>query len=270
MRPSFETVEAEIIPKVDGDVFDFSDGEAYENVADYLLETGGEACLFLYKDHLMAFSKRQLAEKIENGTVVFYECRQVFPFDPNQGLFGTFEPTNIKKTKYVEIAMNGRFTFPLELVRQLFTSHSLWRIEDTPNVLPVTASWAMAIHGGPVESAVHCQDGTEKRLYTLTPVKFARRAAAAAAPVAAVAKIRRGENVREIDLAAGANVASVKGRYATALGVNADRVRFIFGGKILKNTDAVAPGSTLQAMVRAEGGTRRSRSKRGTRKLSRY
>jgi len=272
MQPSFDRVEAEIVPKVDGDIFDFSDGEAYESVADYLLEAGGEACLFLYNDHLMAFSKRQLAEKIESGDVVFYECRQVFPFDPAHGLFGTFEPTDIKKEKYVEIAMNGRFTFPIEIIRQLFTSHILWRIEDTPNVLPVTASWKMALHGGPVQSAVHCQNGTEKRLYKLTPVKFARREAAAAeAAVAAVVKIRRGENVRDIDLASGANVASVKGRYATAVGVNADRVRFIFGGKILKNTDVVTPGSMLQATVRAEGGTRRygSRSKRETRKLSR-
>ena len=268
IRPSYETMEAETIPKVDGDVFDFSNGEAYESMTDYLLESGGEACLFLYKDRLMAFSKRRLSELIENGEAIFYECRKIFPFDPRQGQLGTFEPTDIKKPKYVEIAMNGRFTFPMEFVRKLFTSHALWRIEETANILPVTASWSMALHGGPVSSAVHCQGGTQKHVYGLTPVKFARHTASLPAE-AVVVKIKRGENVQEIDLAAGADVASVKGRFASATGVDVGRVRFIFGGKILKNTDTVTAGSTLQAMVLAEGGTRRYRRvRRKTRRLS--
>ena len=266
IKPSSEIMEAETIPKIDGDVFDFSNGEAYESVTDYLLETGSDACLFIYKDRLMAFSKRRLSELIENGEAVFYECRKIFPFDPRQGQLGTFEPTDIKKAKYVEIAMNGRFTFPMGSARKLFTSHGLWRIEETAKILPVTASWSMALHGGPVSSSVHCQDGTQKHVYGLTPVKFARRTASPA-PDSAVVKIKRGENVQEINLAAGADVASVKGRFASATGVDVGRVRFIFGGKILKNTDTVTPGSTLQAMVRDEGGTRRDRRvRRKTRK----
>ena len=259
IKPSFETIEAETIPKVDGDVFDFSNGETYESVTDYLLESGGEACIFLYKNRLMAFSKRRLSELIENGEAVFYECRKVFPFNPSQGQLGTFEPTDIKKAKYVEIAMNGRFTFPIESARKLFTSHALWRIEDTANILPVTASWSMALHGGPVSSSLHCQDGTQKHVYGLAPVKFARRAPTAPASAPTVVKIKRGENVQEIDLAAGEDVASVKGRFASAAGVDVSRVRFIFGGKILKNTDILKAGNTLQATVRSEGGTRRGR-----------
>jgi hypothetical protein len=248
------------IPKVDGTVFDFSDGEEYESTADYLEEVGGDGCVFLYKEHLMGFSKRMLAKKVESGESLFYECRRVFPFNPDEGLFGTFEPTNIKRERYVEIPLNGRFTFKMKEAKQLFTSHSIWRIEETEDRLPVTASWAMALHGGPVESAVHCQAGTDKTLFGLTPVKFVRRGAAVAAPAAATTtvRVRHGESVKEINVSGDRSVGAVKERFAAEAGVGVERVRFILGGRELADANSVAPGATIMAMVRPADGGRRT------------
>ena len=267
IRPTYAPVEGIVeIPKVDGSVFDFSDGEEYESVADYLQEVGGDGCVFIYKDHLMGFSKRMLAEKVETGESLFYECSRVFPFSPDEGLFGTFEPTDIKRERYIEIPLNGRFTFKLKVAKHLFTSHPLWRIEETGDRLPVTASWAMALHGGPVQSAVHCQAGTDKTLFGLTPVKFVRggaatvsaaAAATASAPLATTVRVRHGESVKEINVSGDRSVGAVKGLFAAEAGVGIERVRFILGGRELADSNSVAPGATIMAMVRPVDGGRR-------------
>jgi hypothetical protein len=261
IRPTYAPVEGIVeISKVDGSVFDFSDGEEYESVAEYLQEVGGDGCVFIYKEHLMAFSKRMLAQKVESGESLFYECRRIFPFTPDEGLFGTFEPTDIKRERYVEIPLNGRFTFKLKVAKHLFTSHSIWRIEETGERLPVTASWAMAIHGGPVESAVHCQAGSDKTLFGLTPVKFVRGGAAVATATAAVTtvRVRHGESVKEINVSDDRSVGTIKGLFAAEAGVGVERVRFILGGRELADANSVAPGATIMAMIRPVDGGRRT------------
>jgi hypothetical protein len=256
----------EEVPKVTGRITDFSSGEEYE-LTDYLLESGGDACVFLYRGHLMGLSKTELSNSLRKGDRIYYECKRVFAYNPPDAL-GTFEPTDIKRERYIELNLNGRFYFRWNDIVKLFSTHALWMIDDTADVIPVSASRVAALTGGPIQSAHHCQTGTDKRIYKLTPIRFITTGTDLPEPAGSIVKIRRDGVDTELDVADSQSVGSVRTKYAEKAGVAADLIRLIYGGKELKDDDVVTPGSVILATIRSAGGTRRrQRSRHGRRTL---
>ena len=257
----------EEVPKVMGRITDFSSGEEYE-LTDYLLESGGDACVFLYRGHLMGLSKTELSNSLRKGNGIYYECRRIFAYNPPEAL-GTFEPTDIKRERYIELNLNGRFYFKWNDIVKLFSTHALWMIDYTDTVIPVSASRASALTGGPVQSTHHCQTGTDKRIYKLTPIRFITTGVDLPEPAGNVVKIRKDGSNTEIDIADSRSTGSVRAKYAEKTGVAADLIRLIYGGKELKDDDVVTPGSVILASVKQTGGAtrRRQRSRHGRRTL---
>ena len=279
--------EIEEIPKVEGTIFDYSLGEE-SSLLDYLLNNGGDGCVFLYRGHFMGLSKSRLADSVRSGEALYYQCLREATFEEHSGGFGPWE---VVRQRYIVLPLAAQFYVKWEEVAELFGTHSLWEIEDTETRIAFSASHRGAFAGGPVDSAHHCQSGTDKQIRKLRPVKFMAEedVAASASPVATIVKVRKDGVNTPIDVADSLSVASVRAKYAAAIGVEPDRVKFVVAGRYLLDSGVVIPGTIIAATVAAaapadeggggaaaaEGGMRMtrgrvsSRSIRKTRKIRR-
>ena len=276
--------EIEEIPKIVEPIFDYSVGEE-SPLLDYLLNNGGDGCVFVYRGHLMGLSKSSLAENIMSGLSLYYKCLREATPEENSGGFGPWE---VVRQRYILLPLSGQFYVRWEEAKLLFGTHSLWELEDTETRIEFSASYRGAIAGGPVESGHHCQSGTAKQIRRLRPVKFAAEEEAEAeaeVAVPAIVKIRKDGVNTPIDVADSLSVASVRAKYAAAIGAEPSRVKFVVAGRYLLDSGVVIPGTIIAATVAAAapadeggggaaaaaegGGTRRGRMRNGRKTLKR-
>ena len=80
-------------------------------------------------------------------------------------------------------------------------------------------------------------------------------------------KVKLGEEVTEVDITETKRVLDVKTKFGLAKGVAVERLKFIAGGKILKDNDLVVPGIVIQVILAPAGGNLRVERVNKTRKL---
>ena len=248
------------------------------NLVDFLLEHQGNAVVFSYKGVLSGTLKSVLEKGFKdiNPTAedsshytrinVFYECvRQITVDDAG---YGTFEYKDIYKQPYYQITLsNGSCLITIEDLARIFKQNQFWLVQETGIKLANTASYLSVLAGGPIISANHCQAGTEKEVSMLVPLSFKSEEVEETVEVPKDrVSLRIGEEKLDIDITEGRTVGDVKAKLALIKGVAADSMRFIAGGKILKNEEEVVPGLAIMVMMPRGG---RRTLKTGTREKRR-
>jgi hypothetical protein len=161
----------------------------------------------------------------------------------------------------------------MEDLERVFKQNQFWILQETGIELKYTASYWCVVAGGPLVSANHCQEGTEKKLYMLVPYSIISEEdddEEEEVPQNTI-KVKLGEEVTEIDITGlgGRKVSSVKAKFAALKGIATGRLKFISAGKILADDGDVVPGFVIQVVLAAEGGSdlrlKRVRQSRKTR-----
>jgi hypothetical protein len=174
---------------------------------------------------------------------------------------GTFEFQDIYRQPYYQLSLaNGTFLITMEDLERVFKQNQFWILQETGIELKYTASYWSVVAGGPLISANHCQEGTQKMLYMLVPYSIISEEEDEEedemVPQDTI-KVKLGEEATEIDITGvgGRKVSSVKAKYAAIKGISAARLKFISGGKILGDDADVVPGFVIQGVLAPEGGS---------------
>ena len=255
-------------------VFDLS-SHSTRKLVDFLLEHQGNAVVFSYKGVQSGTLKSELQKGFKdiNPTAddssyytrinVFYECtRLVISDDPS---LGTFEFKDVYKQPYYQITLsNGSCLITIEDLARIFKQNQFWLVQDTGIKLKYTASYLSILAGGPIMSANHCQEGTEKDVSMLVPLSFISEEEEEEMVILPkdTVSLRIGEEKLDIDITNGRTVADVKAKLALIKGVPVDGIRFLASGRILKNEEAIIPGTAIMVMM-PRGGKRTLKRRRG-------
>jgi hypothetical protein len=152
-------------------------------------------------------------------------------------------------------------------LERVFKQNQFWILQDTGIELKYTASYWCVVAGGPLISANHCQDGTDKKLFMLVPFSIISEEEDDEEEVPQnVIKVKLGEEITEIDITDSKRVLDVKTKYAAAKGLTVGRMKFIAGGKVLADDSNVMPGLVIQVLLAPEGGFIRLSSLKQSRK----
>lgn len=273
LAPAFskEDVDAKAVP-INNTVFDQENNETV--MLDDFVRSANKL-VFSFGGKQTGISYRPFIRKIQDGDGIFYECTRVFPFNPDAGQLGTFEYYEIYAQPYIELALTSRFYIPLEDFQKLLNVpvHPYWEIKDTGKTLAAAASRSSVVLGGPVQSQLHCQDGSDLKVYTLEPympTPDPEEEEEDACPIPQIVTLQRGEERTQVDISENNTVLGAKTWYANEKGLTLSTLKIIFMGKILKDEDLLTPGTVVMVMG-GQGGRRtyrrRKQSKR-TRKTS--
>jgi hypothetical protein len=240
-------------------------------LSDFVLPGG--KLVFLYNGKQTGISYLPLIKKVKEGDGIFYECTRVFPFNPNGGQLGTFEFYDIYAQPYIELALTSRFYIPLTDFQKLLSVpvHPYWEIKDTGKTLAAAASRSSVVAGGPIMSQLHCQDGSDLKVYSLSAYMPTQETEEEEEePEDTFVNVQLGEERTRIDILEGKTYDYVRQAFATAKGLDPAKLRFIFMGRPVQDyTTDVMPGSVIQAQqTGARRRTYRKRhNKRKTRKM---
>ena len=268
---SIEAVQAAPLP-INNTVFDQEMNED-AMLSDFMLPGG--KLVFLYNGKQTGISYLPLMKKVKEGDGIFYECTRVFPFNPNGGQLGTFEFYDIYAQPYIELALTSRFYIPLTDFQKLLSVpvHPYWEIKDTGKTLSAAASRSSVVAGGPIMSQLHCQDGSDLKVYSLSaymPTPDPEDEEEDACPIPQIVTLQRGEERTQVDISENNTVLGAKTWYANEKGLTLSTLKMIFMGKILKDEDLLTPGTVVMVMG-GQGGRRtyrRHKRSKSTRKTS--
>jgi hypothetical protein len=244
-------------------VFDMVMHKPGRSLFEFLLEHQGNAVVFRYNGEQTATLKSSIEAGFrENGDSyrvnVFYEC--VGPHVMTDAGLGTFEFQDIYRQPYYQLNLaNGTFLITMEDLERIFKQNQFWILQETGIELKYTASYWCVVAGGPLVSANHCQEGTQKKLYMLVPYSIISEEDEEEEVVVPqdTIKVKLGEEALDIDITGdgGKKVSAVKAKFAELKGVSVDRLKFISGGKILADDADVVPGFVIQVILAGEGGS---------------
>ena len=186
--------------------------------------------MFLFNGKQTGISYYQLMKKVKEGEGIFYEC--IRPFNQSDFTLGMFNYHEVYAQPYIEIALASRFYLTLEDFERLITipTHPYWEIKDTGKKLQNTASRTAVIIGGPTTAQLHCQDGSDLKVYTIEPyMPVPDKDEEAAPPARTTVNIQMGEERTPIDLSGGNTYDYVRQLYAQQKGVDPTTIQFIVG-----------------------------------------
>jgi hypothetical protein len=230
---------------------------------DFLLEHQGNAVIFRYNGVQSATLKSEIEKGFKEGDEhkrlnVFYECAKMFPFNPDNGEYGTFDFNDIYRIPYYQLNLgNGTFLITMSDLERIFKQNQFWILQDTGIELKNTASYWSVVAGGPLVSSNHCQDGTDKKVFMLVPfsiISEEEEDEEEAVPQDVI-KVKYGEDTTEIDISDSKKVSAVKEKYAAAKGLLPKELKFISAGKVLADNQDVVPGFVIQVMKVPAGGS---------------
>lgn len=265
---SFNEIQAKPIP-VNNTVFD---QEMNEDVmlSDFMMPGG--KLVFSFNGKQTGISYAPLMKKVRDGEGIFYECTRVFPFNPDAGQMGMFEFDEIYADPYIELALTSRFYIPIEDFNRLLQVpvHPYWEIKESGKTLKAAASRSSVVAGGPIMSQLHCQDGSDLKVYSLEPYMPTLEAEEEEEPedVPTVVTFQRGEERTPMDISQNARVGDVKKVFADQKGLNVATLKLIFMGRLLKDDDMLTPGTVVQIMG-GVGGRRQTYRRRKNGKKTR-
>jgi hypothetical protein len=240
---SLEDLNAKPLP-VNNTVYD---QEASDDVMLQDFVMSGNKLVFLFNGKQIGISYAPFIKNIREGNAIFYECTRAFKFDPSTNQSGEFEPREIYAQPYIELALTSR----LYITRDDFTKllnvpvHPFWEIKDSGRTLNVTASRSSVMAGRPVQSQLHCQEGSDIKVYTIEaymPTKD-EEPQEQEVEVPKVVTFQRGEDRTPMDISINSNAADVKKAYALEKGISPDSIQLIVQGRLLSmNEGASVPG----------------------------
>ena len=244
-------------------VFDMIMHNPKRKLFDFLLEHQGNAVFFRYNGVQSATLKSEIEKGFKEGGEfkrlnVFYECTKMFPFDPDNGQFGTFEYKDIYKKPYYQLNLgNGSFLITMDDLERIFKQNQFWILQDTGIELKHTASYWSVVAGGPLISSNHCQEGTDKKVFMLIPFSIIsdEEDEEEEAIPQDIIKVKLGEETTDVDIRDSKKVADVKAKYAALKGIKVEEIKFISSGKVLTDEQNVVPGFVIQVMKVAVGGS---------------
>ncbi len=241
------------------------------SLSDFVLP--GNKLVFLFGGQQTGISYLPFVRNIAEGNGIFYECKRVFPFNPTIGQLGTFEFNEIYAQPYIELALTSRYYISAQDFEKLLhvPIHPYWEIKDTGKTLKAAASRSSVIAGGPIQSQLHCQDGSDLKVYTIEPYMPTRSSQteqpSPACELPKIVTLQRGEDRTQVDISDNNTVLGAKTWYAREKSLNVSTLKFIFSGKILKDEDVLTPGTVVLVMG-GTGGRRTYRRRNLARKTS--
>ena len=227
-------------------------------VGDFLTEHRGNALVFRSGTAQYGTFLSQIIKDVHTNESVFYECTRLAEYTGEDGS-GTFEYGDILRQAYVRLSVPHSVYVKLEDVQEHIMGipmPQLLEVVPTDQTLAFTASHTGVVAGGPIASQAHCQAGTNVKVSTLRPFVPATAVSDPAPEAPRPITLQKGET-RTTTLKT--QVGEIRAEYAESAGITPSRVKFIFGGRVLADTDSVAPGSTILVMV--SGGRRTYRRK---------
>lgn len=275
IAPMFSLDELQATPvPINNTVFD---QEAHEDVALMEFVLPGNKLVFMFAGKQTGISYASLVKTVRDGNGIFYECTRVFSSSEN---FGTYDFSDVYSQPYIEIL--PRFYVTLEDFRSKLLRvpvHPYWEIKDTGKTLPVAASRLSVLNGGPVVSMLHCQDGSDLRVYTIEAYmpQLDKEEEEEAPDIPKVVYLQRGEDRTQMDISNSANAAVVKQAYAAEKGIPPESIQLIVQGKLLTEQPiegvvtllerdvTLVPGTTVavvNARARRPQGARRTYRRR--------
>jgi hypothetical protein len=260
------------------------DQEMHEDVALTEFVLPGNKLVFMFGGKQTGVSYMPLVQNIRDGGGIFYECTRAV--STSEVTRGAYEFHEVYSQPYIEIL--PRFYVTLQDFSKLLVVpvHPYWELKDAGKTLAVAASRMSVINGGPVVSMLHCQAGSDLKVYTIEPYmpQLDKEEEEEALEVPKVVYFQRGEERTPMDISSSANAALVKRAYATEKGVPPESIQLIVQGKLLTEQPiqgvvtllerdvTLVPGTTVavvNARQRQQGARRRTyrrRNRKQTRK----
>ena len=196
----------------------------------------GNKLVFLFNGKQVGISYAPFVKNILEGNSIFYECTRVFKFDPTNNELGTFEFNDVYAQPYIEVSLTSRIYITLKDFKKLLNVpvHPYWEIKESGRTLNVTASRSSVIHGGPIQSQLHCQNGSDLKVYSVEPYMPTKEEEEEEVPeVSTIVTFQRGEERTPMDITQNANAADVKQAYATQKGIPPESIQLVVQGKLL-------------------------------------
>jgi hypothetical protein len=153
-------------------VFDFVQGSIP------ISEVDDEHVIFYVENQLQgfAFPRNALLNAYSDRTSIFVSCNHIIPV-------GAVSITSvIPYHLFFRINLTMAMFVPIDSLKALLLSdHKEWHIKNTGNRVNFSASIRVVFDDSPLNifgerinlvSRDHCQNGTEQKLYSLTPIEF--------------------------------------------------------------------------------------------------
>jgi hypothetical protein len=247
IEPVFSLDEIRATPMpINNTVFDPA---AHEDVSltDFML--AGNKLVFLFAGKQTGISYTSLIKTIKNGDGIFYECtREVSSSEITEGKYGFHE---VYSQPYIEVL--SRFYVTLDEFQKLLRVpvHPYWEIKDTGKTLPVTASRLNLAIRAPVQSQLHCQAGSDLKVYTIEPYmpQIDKDEEESACDVPQIVTLQRGEVRTQVDISENNTVIGAKEWYARENALEVAKLRFIFRGKVMSDDGVLTPGTVVMVMI---------------------
>lgn len=247
IEPVFSLDEIRATPMpINNTVFDPA---AHEDVSltDFML--AGNKLVFLFAGKQTGISYTSLIKTIRNGDGIFYECtREVSSSEITEGKYGFHE---VYSQPYIEVL--SRFYVTLDEFQKLLRVpvHPYWEIKDTGKTLPVTASRLNLAVRHPVQSQLHCQAGSDLKVYTIEPYmpQIDNDEEEDACEVPQIVTLQRGEVRTQVDISENNTVIGAKEWYARENALEVAKLRFIFRGKVMSDDGVLTPGTVVMVMI---------------------
>ena len=207
----------------------------------------GNKLVFLFNGKQVGISYAPFIKNIREGNSIFYECTRVFKFDPTNNELGTFEFNDVYARPYIEVSLTSRIYITLKDFKKLLNVpvHPYWEIKESGRTLNVTASRSSVVHGGPIQSQLHCQNGSDLKVYSIEPYIPTKEEEEEEVPeVSTIVTFQRGEERTPMDISQNANAADVKQAYATQQGIPPDSIQLVVQGKLLALNQVVVDRRT--------------------------
>ena len=246
---SLEGPSAKPLP-INNTVYD-QEASDYVMLQDFVLP--GNKLVFLLNGKQIGISYAPFIKNIREGNSIFYECSRVFTFNPAEGQFGTFEPYEIYAQPYIELALTSRVYITREDFNKLLSVpvHPYWEIKDAGRTLNATASRSSVVQGGPVQSMLHCQDGSDLKVYTIEPYmpQIDKDEEEDACEVPQIVTLQRDEVRTQVDISENNTVIGAKEWYARENTLEVAKLRFIFRGQVMSDDGVLTPGTVVLVTI---------------------
>jgi hypothetical protein len=231
------------------------DQEMHEDVALTEFVLPGNKLVFMVGGKQTGISYMPLIQNIRDGGGIFYECTRVV--STSEASLGAYDYHEVYSQPYIEIL--PRFYVTLQDFRKLLVVpvHPYWEIKDAGKTLTAAASRLSVINGGPVVSMLHCQAGSDLKVYTIEPYmpELDKDDEEEEVEVPKVVYFQRGEERTAMDISSSANAALVKRAYATEKGVPPESIQLIVQGKLLTEQPIQGVATLLERDVTLVPGT---------------
>ena len=244
-RFSLEGPSAKPLP-INNTVYD-QEASDYVMLQDFVLP--GNKLVFLLNGKQIGISYAPFIKNIREGNSIFYECSQVFSYNPGAGQLGTFEPYEIFAQPYIELALTSRIYITRDDFNKLLSVpvHPYWEIKDAGRTLNATASRSSVVQGGPVQSMLHCQDGSDLKVYTIEaymPTKDEEEEEEEC-EIPQIVTLQIGEERIQVDISLNNTALGAKTWLANEKSIDVRTIQFQFRGNVLYPETPLVPGTVV-------------------------